>query len=333
MNPLFIQFLCNTYTNFIFADDLITPNNKDYQIVYNQVALNDNDETYTYISGKIDNNGDNKKIIGIKNNSSYVNLTDSLGNNLSNKLVYTSDDLRNEKVFPIFVNEFAAHKNNWKVGDHIKFSVDNKTNRLDKVINPDYYSNDPSSSKYDQTIFEFQINGIVSTYENEEYFTNQQVANYILGLRNNLSNKYQLNNTYVSYTNGGQSTPLIDVDSISNITIDDTSTSALLQLDANNANKGYGNVPTDLVMNPITKDGKTAQTVPFGFNGVFSRNNDGGSILNGGISLYSTSGLYPANDSFSSPSFIEILKTGANLQLANKITGINDETITVAFNK
>jgi putative ABC transport system permease protein len=61
---------------------------------------------------------------------------------------------------------------------------------------------------------------------------------------------------------------------------------------------------------------------PYGFNGVFTHKKNGSAVLNGGLSLYSPSGIYPGNDALDSDVVANILKQTANLEVANIITGI-----------
>jgi hypothetical protein len=62
--------------------------------------------------------------------------------------------------------------------------------------------------------------------------------------------------------------------------------------------------------------------IPYGFNGVFTHKNNGSAILNGGISLYSPSGIYPGNDALDSNVVKNVLSQSANLEVANIITGL-----------
>jgi hypothetical protein len=67
--------------------------------------------------------------------------------------------------------------------------------------------------------------------------------------------------------------------------------------------------------------------VPYGFNGVFTNKSNGGSLLSNGIIFYSPSGIYPANDLFTSDAVKNILKYGANLELALEIIGAYTEEV------
>jgi hypothetical protein len=63
---------------------------------------------------------------------------------------------------------------------------------------------------------------------------------------------------------------------------------------------------------------------PFGFNGVFTHKENGSAILNGGMFLYSKSGIYPGNDDLDSDAVKSILEIGPNLEVANIIAGFYD---------
>jgi F420-0:gamma-glutamyl ligase len=84
---------------------------------------------------------------------------------------------------------------------------------------------------------------------------------------------------------------------------------------------------TDDKINPakdyyLDKKEASGKIIPYGFNGVFTKRKNGSAILNGGLSLYSPSGIYPGNDDLSSNVVADILKQSANLEVANIITGI-----------
>jgi F420-0:gamma-glutamyl ligase len=84
----------------------------------------------------------------------------------------------------------------------------------------------------------------------------------------------------------------------------------------NKINPAYGYITDN------DKKEKDGRIIPYGFNGVFTKKKNGSAILNGGISLYSPSGIYPGNDDLSSNVVKEVLKQSANLEIANIITDI-----------
>jgi hypothetical protein len=57
---------------------------------------------------------------------------------------------------------------------------------------------------------------------------------------------------------------------------------------------------------------------------VFTQRTNGSAILNGGIPLYSPSGIYPGNDSLNSDVVKGVLQQSANLEFANVITGYSN---------
>jgi hypothetical protein len=177
-------------------DSMLT--NNDYSVSYSKVPLNNDDETYTYLSatGTSQNKSypsnlvapSGTRIVGVKPNTTYVNLVNGDGKNL---LEGGADLLANNKItfddqstYPIIANEYAAHKYSLKIGSKISFHIDNKANLTQNIISDENYS----PEKDDDTLVTFNVVGINTTYEGEEYFTNQQLANALLGLRSSLPN-------------------------------------------------------------------------------------------------------------------------------------------------
>jgi hypothetical protein len=60
---------------------------------------------------------------------------------------------------------------------------------------------------------------------------------------------------------------------------------------------------------------------PYGFNGVFTQDNDGSTIIANSISLYSPSGIFMANQFFDSEASRNVLKYGSNAMIAAQIAG------------
>jgi hypothetical protein len=195
----FLQFLINAYENFSIktgVPDVLNIGTKmcdiEYKLEYDKVPLKPAinnilaDETYTYLMCTGSNDGktyssnlfpsSNTKIMGIKTDSSYLKLLDNRNNDLINLIKVNS--IPQYKVIQIIANEFSAYKYNLHVGDNIAFDIDNKTNRFMKVLYPDLNTNNHVV---------FKVVGINTTYEGEEYFIDQQVANYLLGLRSKLA--------------------------------------------------------------------------------------------------------------------------------------------------
>jgi putative ABC transport system permease protein len=213
LNPEFITFINNAYEHFSFNGGSLLDN--DYQVTYNKIPLKPadstnnilGDETYTYIDATGDKNGstfsskkvppEKTRIIGIKDNSEYVQLLNSDGKNL--KPLIDSSKCNDPNSYPLIVNAFAAHKYNLKIGDKMAFDVNNGTDRIQKKIDKD--------TSINKVIF--NIVGINTTYQGEEYFTNQQLANKILGLRSSLVDFSQLNKTLHNYYPNSESTPII----------------------------------------------------------------------------------------------------------------------------
>jgi hypothetical protein len=183
-----------TFLNRVYTDENFqivntkydTTSDNDYQILYSKVPLKsttvDNeipDETYTYLAGNQISNKDSIKIVGLKSDSQYVNLKNA-GDKTINDLINNENTLKDiqDGFFPIVINAFAQHKYHLSVNDQIQFNITNKANRFTESINQ-------SASNLPIT---FKVVGVNTTYQGEEYYTNQELANYILGLRSQLTN-------------------------------------------------------------------------------------------------------------------------------------------------
>jgi hypothetical protein len=154
---------------------------QDYALQYDKIPMESNDETYTYLTAS----NSSAKIMGIKKDSKYIELNDINGKDLKSELI---EELPSDNIYPIVVNAYAAHKFNLGIGSIINFDINNKTDR---------YQNELRDVTVDNNT-KFRVVGINTTYEGEEYFVNQQVANHILGLRSNLNDQYDLHNWYLN---------------------------------------------------------------------------------------------------------------------------------------
>ena len=319
IRPTFLNLLSTAYA-------YIECGNKDYYVTYNTIPMLKEDETYTWIDGHATSDNAPVKIIGIKTGeqaSKFINLFDEYKNNLNdgnNSLIrYTQEQFRNDyklpngswnynfnKPFPIIPNAYAAHKYNLKVGSEISFSINNRIDRyLDEI-------NGSSPTKH---VVKFKVVGICTTYEGQEYYIDQDVANLLLGLKTHLwdgeydrdqyiQSKYQPNN-YYSY----------EYETLDN----------LLDFSIPYAGKGI-NVPggNDMLINLNDYEdqmyGSGYNLTPYGFNGVFTKSMNGNPILTKCVVLYSTTGLYPGNDKLTSEVTTQLLSYGANLELLRCIT-------------
>jgi putative ABC transport system permease protein len=176
--------------------------------------------------------------------------------------------------------------------------------------------------------------GINTTYEGEEYFTNQQLANSLLGLRSNLSgsestihNYYYDSREITNVAGDGADMPpghnperpidyLYDFNNMRSSAVEPSEEKLSLWNPAYDYINGSGQ----------HVDGPEANghITPYGFNGVFTDQKNGSAILNGGMFLYSKSGIYPGNDALNSDVVKNMLEIGPNLEVASIIAGFYD---------
>ncbi len=290
---------------------------EDYEMVYNAVPLTNEEETYTYINGDVvsTTNGSkpsNIKVLGVYNNSTFVNLIDENNNDLAPLINYENIQ-PDATAFPMLINQTVAKKYNYHVGTELSLSITNTSNRFTKIINVD-------DSK---TIYKFKVVGVIKSCEDDEFYIDQQIANWTLGLkskyREGLDNStYCLNNNYIDYSKAIHSTFSVD---------DGLKTSASLI----DAVKGDSNNKNSLQTVAGTDDGYNI--IPYGFNGYFTKDPNGSKGLVGGISNYSPSGIWCPSATWSSNTTLDLVKYGANLELAKEISGITDKSIKEAYDK
>ncbi len=282
----------------------------DYFITYNSVPLQDDEETFTWIDANVlGHSNSSVTIFGIKcdpdYSTKYINLENSNGTNLLSNIYYSYDDYFANKPYPIVINEYAAHKYGLSVGDTISFKINNRADRYEheiKII-------EGSDPDYDNlTNIQFTVAGICNTYEGEEYFIDQDLANYLLGLKSHLfdsnpelQEKYQPNSYYAFEDATLGADGLLGY----NLTSDghEDTEACLINL----KNYGSHNPNSDSYYN-IT---------PYGFNGVFTADSTSCPILVNNINLYSTTGCYFGSDLLTSNSVFEVLQYGANLKMAS----------------
>ncbi len=307
----FISLLMRTYLDTYSDEDhnvfpVIDSAKDDFITTYNSIPLSDSEETYTYLTvNGVKNSGNsslpnNQKIIGLYNKTRYMNLINESGDDLLPLLQIDKSALPSITEFPMVVNELVAKKYNVNVGSTMSFKVQNKANRFVKEI----------SGEQDNEVTKFKIVGIMKSRENEEYFIDQQVANYILGLKSTLTDSYELNNSYINYGDAIHSTITVDSGSKSVATINDIS--------------------------ELKADDESKNIIPYGFNGYFTDDENGSKALTSAYSLYSPYGLYLPSSDLTSNSSADVLKYGANLQIANMLTGLDKtelgQKITDAYN-
>lgn len=116
--------------------DIGSLKNMPYFITYGSAIIGNNDETYTNVTGfttksnfRNNSNKHSFSIKGIKENSKYINLSESVKNALKENY----DDVMNEKLpIPVIVNRYFAAYYKVKKGDIIDYTVTNSANRFEK---------------------------------------------------------------------------------------------------------------------------------------------------------------------------------------------------------
>lgn len=289
-----------------YADPICAAN--DYSFYYNQVPLTKSDETYTNIEANVVSDNASVSIMGIKASNGYktqyINLVDKNGNDLLNKLSYTKEDYLANKPFPIVANEYAKHKYNLKIGSKISFDVNNRADRIAHQMKIDNNIDDPNWNNR----VEFTIVGFCNTYEDQEYYCEQDIANKVLMLKSHLDDGLDVQKSsqpHHYYLNQWKS--------LGNKVCQDGYFNVVPNSD------GLKNSADDnaAIFDLSNYDSKYNLT-PYGFNGIFTNASDGGQVLSKSTILYSPSGIYPGNDKITSNTVNKMLQYGANVQIASK---------------
>jgi putative ABC transport system permease protein len=295
----------------------------DYLIRYNTVPLSDKEETYTYIDingSKIKGikTGDGAKIMGIKQNSDYVDLMHNK-NNINNLLFKLPEHINEQTQFPVIINAYAQKKYGLSVGSTFTVNLANNSQRFDREIR----GLDPLTAN-------FKVVGVCDTYIGEEYYTSQDVANYVLDLKNNLgpiaTEPSVTPHEYYPDMDKALQTATQDKTALAADSAKNNDLSAFPDpTDGLKTSKSPGVTydTTDLYdLNNAQVQSVGTNITPYGFNGVFTKNSNGSQLLSNGVSLYSPSGLYPGNDRMNKDTLEGLLRYGANLQIASQIMGL-----------
>jgi len=294
-----------------------------YNIRYNVVPFGTGDESYTYI----DCHGGNRKlasgthIMGIKPSTNFVKLVDKSGKDISNLLNFqpTIDELLHDPKYPLIINSYAAKQYGLHVGSNVTVDVNNTSDRYSKIIDQD---STPTSVT-------FTVLGINNTTIGSEFYTSQDAANWILGLKSHYEDNFDTE--YYKEPNSYY----IDSQKYTNFA-DETSGEVLTFLDSgDNTWGGNNNDPTqylwDISKNTTHTYGTNVErknssdanaATSYGFNGVFTASKTGSNLIANTMPLYSPTGLYAADQFFDSDATKNVLKYGSNLMIAAQITGL-----------
>ncbi len=170
-----------------------------YKLVYDNICMDEDDETYTYVNSKaVSGINDNEpiKLIGIKPDSKKVQLKNDKEENLNDLLIINdkeipmsmNTDKRPSTIHriyryidtnqpqPLIINKSAAYQYNLKIGDIIEIDPMNEATR--------YNTNNAFGADINSRTYKLQIKGIYRSAQNPEFYINQRVANKFLNLDN-----------------------------------------------------------------------------------------------------------------------------------------------------
>lgn len=173
LNNEFVKLITHVYNDPAYT-------NLFYRALNNYTILDDNvDEPYVYVNGTIQSNGENIKIVGIKQESKFIELYDNNQQLINDKLYVNSDNI------PLIINRYVAKKYNLKVGDVLDIVANNDVYRYeyedvsgrDVLLSDDLNFNTKSgvSKKY-------EIVGINNTGNNQQFYIGLEQAQKVLGL-------------------------------------------------------------------------------------------------------------------------------------------------------
>lgn len=199
----FISYVLNYFNDPIFSEQI-------FRICYGLIGMNGddkefNDEPYVYVDGMINElNGENVanipltkylvsndiQLVGILENSKYINLLDENNNSLNAKL--SNWDV-NSKNIPIIINEFAAKKYGLKIGDNFKIKPDNTVDRYGVQLYPGYISEIAEQAKK----YTLNVVGISQSFHNSYAYIPINAARKLIGL--SIPNQTNANNELAPY--------------------------------------------------------------------------------------------------------------------------------------
>lgn len=144
---------------------------RPYQLSYNNVSMNVDDETYTTIKGettlknmKGSSSDLNLSIKGLNPDTKYINLG-------ACKEKLNDYHWKKGDPIPVIVNQYMKQYYNLKVGSEFNMNVHNSANRF-KL----------KAEDRDLPIKKFKVIDIVNSYSNNQIFTRHDIANQVLGL-------------------------------------------------------------------------------------------------------------------------------------------------------
>ena len=174
----FIILVLSAYENSDYAQF-------SYNINYNKIIVNNNDEPYTYVNFNIQKiNGkdfvvaDSLNAIGIDKNTKRISLKNENDMQINNKLDKDAELINNTEYYPIIINEFTRKEYGLNIGDTLEVKVSNTADRFSRQ----YYAKDGTVP---DVLAHFKVVDVTTTYQGNEFFISRYDANKILGLEIN----------------------------------------------------------------------------------------------------------------------------------------------------
>ncbi|MGC7164977.1 ABC transporter permease [Metamycoplasma hominis] len=156
------NFLVNAYRKI---------NGIDFYVSFGGVYWNDTtNEKYTYASVTL--NGKETKIYGYYNDSKFMRLQDSRGNNLTKLLQDYNYNFDSNDPIPVVVNEVTARSYRLKVNSVFDAKILNHVDR---------FAYQALMQKSPRVDYKFKVIGISDTYINSEISTRKDILDHILG--------------------------------------------------------------------------------------------------------------------------------------------------------
>lgn len=178
INMNFIILVLSAYENPDYAQF-------SYNINYNKIIVNNNDEPYTYVNFNIQKiNGkdfvvaDSLNAIGIDKNTKRISLKNENDIQINNKLDKDAELINNIEYYPIIINEFTRKEYGLNIGDTLEVKVSNTADRFSRQ----YYEKDGTVP---DVLAHFKVVDVTTTYQGNEFFISRYDANKILGLEIN----------------------------------------------------------------------------------------------------------------------------------------------------
>ncbi len=190
----FLNFILSVYNDLIYFDNF-------YKIMNNIVILDENDEPYVHVDISYNNN--NMQIIGIINQSKYINLKNNSNEIINEKLFI--NDIDETNTINVIINNYVSNLYKLNINDVFEVKIQNHTDRYkykdsnSAIRSLDLQTNLSEIELIDNQTIKLRIIDINNTGNGPQIYCSIKNAQKILGLAT--QDDYENNTNTSSITN------------------------------------------------------------------------------------------------------------------------------------